>query len=67
MFKLPVAEYLIVGSDKTAIYIDLYTPAQYCVAELQIERILKIFVVVVALLFYVHDKHLTSCRDGQLT
>ena len=24
-------------------------------------------VVVVALLFYVHDKHLRSCRDGQLT
>ena len=25
------------------------------------------FVVVVALLFYVHDKHLRSCRDGQST
>ena len=24
-------------------------------------------VVVVALLFYVHDKHVRSCRDGQLT
>ena len=24
-------------------------------------------VVFVALLFYVHDKHLRSCRDGQLT
>ena len=24
-------------------------------------------VVVVALLFYVHDIHLRSCRDGQLT
>ena len=24
------------------------------------------FVVVVALLFYVHGKHLRSCRDGQL-
>ena len=24
-------------------------------------------VVVVALLFYVHSKHLWSCRDGQLT
>ena len=24
-------------------------------------------VVVVVLLFYVHDKHLRSCRDGQLT
>ena len=25
------------------------------------------YVVVVALLFYVHGKHLRSCRDGQLT
>ena len=25
------------------------------------------FTVVVALLFYVHGKHLRSCRDGQLT
>ena len=24
-------------------------------------------VIVVALLFYVHGKHLRSCRDGQLT
>ena len=24
-------------------------------------------VVIVVLLFYVHDKHLRSCRDGQLT
>ena len=27
----------------------------------------KDFVVVVVLLFYVHGKHLRSCRDGQLT
>ena len=27
----------------------------------------SIFVVVVDLLFYVHGKHLRSCRDGQLT
>ena len=26
-----------------------------------------IFHVVVVLLFYVHGKHLRSCRDGQLT
>ena len=26
-----------------------------------------VVVVVVVLLFYVHGKHLTSCRDGQLT
>ena len=27
----------------------------------------RFVVVVVALLFYVHGKHLRSCRDGQLT
>ena len=27
----------------------------------------KILVVVVVLLFYIHGKHLRSCRDGQLT
>ena len=28
---------------------------------------LLLFFVVVTLLFYVHGKHLRSCRDGQLT
>ena len=28
---------------------------------------LRLVVVVVVLLFYVHSKHLRSCRDGQLT
>ena len=28
---------------------------------------INVVVVVVALLFYVHGKHLRSCRDGQLT
>ena len=27
----------------------------------------EVVVVVVVLLFYVHGKHLRSCRDGQLT
>ena len=27
----------------------------------------SVVVVVVALLFYVHGKHLRSCRDGHLT
>ena len=36
-------------------------------ALLQIRRGKKIVVVVVALLFYVHGKHLRSCRDDQLT
>ena len=29
--------------------------------------LMVVVVVVVALLFYVHGKHLRSCRDGQLT
>ena len=29
--------------------------------------VLCLVVVVVAMLFYVHGKHLRSCRDGQLT
>ena len=40
---------------------DLFAPAQHgFVAG-------RSCVVVVALLFYVHGKHLRSCRDGQLT
>ena len=31
------------------------------------ESNLFVVVVVVVLLFYVHGKHLRSCRDGQLT
>ena len=33
----------------------------------QIMILLSVVVVVVVLLFYVHGKHLRSCRDGQLT
>ena len=39
-------------------------------AGLSLHRLTSVctdFVVVVALLFYVHGKHLRSCRDGQLT
>ena len=32
-----------------------------------IAKISQVVVVVVALLFYVHGKHLRSCWDGQLT
>ena len=35
------------------------------VAEKQVSFV--VVVVVVVLLFYVHNKHLRSCRDGQLT
>ena len=40
------------------------------IAKLRIELksiLLEIVFVVVVLLFYVHGKHLRSCRDGQLT
>ena len=33
----------------------------------KVEWTLRENVVVVDLLFYVHSKHLRSCRDGQLT
>ena len=39
-----------------------------CDVILVVEEFLeKHFVVVVALLFYIHGKHLRPCRDGQLT
>ena len=34
--------------------------------RMQLKSCYSIVVVVVALLFYVHGKHLRSCRDGQL-
>ena len=36
-------------------------------AQLLFSTIALFVVVVVVLLFYVHGKHLRSCRDGQLT
>ena len=39
---------------------EVITAAYECIAS-------RFVVVVVALLFYVHGKHLRSCRDGQLT
>ena len=35
--------------------------------EILCDPSLDFFVVVVALLFYIHGKHLRSCWDGQLT
>ena len=34
---------------------------------LKVDHSLQNVVVVVVLLFYVHGKHLWSCRDGQIT
>ena len=36
-------------------------------SKVQIKKMESVVVVVVVLLFYVHGKHLRSCRDGQLT
>ena len=33
----------------------------------RVQLMVMAVVVVVALLFYIHGKHLRSCRDGQLT
>ena len=38
-----------------------------CAMELRSRLRRVVVVVVVALLFYVHGKHLRSCRDGHLT
>ena len=38
-----------------------------CVFNMCFDKTMAVVVVVVDLLFYVHGKHLRSCRDGQLT
>ena len=38
-----------------------------CVGRQIANVVVTCVVVVVVLLFYVHGKHLRSCRDGQLT
>ena len=48
---------------RTVAYITIYANARN-MASATLEHAV---VVVVALLFYVHGKHLRSCRDGQLT
>ena len=46
----------------------IFIISQWQSKHCDLNRILtSAFVVVVALLFYVHGKHLRSCRDGQLT
>ena len=39
----------------------------HIISDRQISNLIYVVVVVVVLLFYVHGKHLRSCRDGQLT
>ena len=45
------------------VWIEEFVTRDHCSALLGKPRV----VVVVVLLFYVHVKHLRSCRDGQLT
>ena len=45
---------------------DLDEVALHCL-KIQLFSSLVLKVVVVVLLFYVHSKHLRSCRDGPLT
>ena len=45
-------------------------PINHCTGPCQktaVSETVVVVVVVVVLLFYVHGKHLRSCRDGQLT
>ena len=46
-----------------------YAPAYLSIGNYALGCIFQMIpiIVVVALLFYVHGKHLRSCRDGQLT
>ena len=60
-----VVKYMINKSLNQTVFI-LVTAFEYCKTFRQ-RNVITFFVVVVALLFYVHGKHLRSCRDGQLT
>ena len=45
-----------------------YSPPPPTLGDKEADAVNHILVlVVVALLFYIHGKHLRSCRDGQLT
>ena len=66
--------HLICCSMANCVDYDLTTPpevlcqlCQHSFLEHSVKYIGSHNVVVVALLFYVHGKHLRSCRDGQLT
>ena len=52
------------GIGSTVKILKIGTPEIITIIVLQLEQLV---VVVVVLLFYVHGKHLRSCRDGQLT
>ena len=55
-----IPSYLNGGQVYTATHVALYVSCN-------IMSCVNVVVVVVVLLFYVHGKHLRSCRDGQLT
>ena len=53
------------GTNQNSVIISIYCSTERCCEHFKLSLILV--VVVVALLFYVHGKHLRSCRDGQST
>ena len=53
-------------SSKRESTVCLYSDNKYMEVESLWMKKTRLVVVVVALLFYVHGKHLRSCRDGQL-
>ena len=59
----------MVMSDLNTLNLDRLRPPKWLtiIECTYFHRQLTAAVVVVVLLFYVHDKHLRSCRDGQLT
>ena len=58
---------LSVGIDSSSIRISKILKLHVKVFLCHGQGTVVVVVVVVALLFYVHGKHLRSCRDGQLT
>ena len=61
------ADHIAEDHKQTDLTYNIVDPQQkYCLGTVS-TRLLRVLNVVVVLLFYVHGKHLRSCRDGQLT
>ena len=61
--KMTVASPKSVSVHLYAVSLVLYCVMMHCNTDF----VCMVLVVVVALLFYAHGKHLRSCRDGQLS
>ena len=66
VFRCP---YIQAHYNEAVIYLNFGTPKnnEFSIWNIYYFTFGTIVVVVVVLLFYVHGKHLRSCRDGQLT